>query len=244
MQSQSAEITVNSAVVAGSLAAIALLLNGISFTGQLIKYILGYDINRFLPLFDVSLELNIPTFFSLLILLFASLLLLIIALLQAKQQKHDVSKWLILSLGFLYIAYDDGFQVHEDLVGMIRPMLWNGNLGVFYYAWIIPVIPMVFILALFFWKFLFRLPSVTRITFVLAAICYLGGSIGFEMIGGYYDELHGGFNSLTYNLISTMEETMEMIGVIIFIYGLLVYLGSNFQTVQFRCGPSIQQQTK
>ena len=199
----------------------------------MLKYRLGYDLNRFLSLFDLSLELNIPTFFSVLLLLFASLLLLLIAILQAKQKKPDVRKWMLLSLGFLYMAYDDGFQVHEDLVGIIRPLLWEGNLGVFYYAWIIPAIPLDLVLALFFKKFLFRLPVVTRNTFIIAAVCYLTGCIGFEMIGGYYDESHGGFNSLSYNMISTVEESLEMAGVIVFIYALLEYLGANRKEIRF-----------
>ena len=231
------EITLNSIVIACSLEAVALLLISISVAGHFIKYIFHYNIDRHLRLFDLSLELNIPTFYSMLLLFFISLLLGIITILQSRQKNSDVTKWTILSIGFLYMAYDEGFQVHEDLVAVIRPLLGDGNLGIFYYAWVIPAMALVFVLALFFSKFLLRLPSVTRTTFLIAATCYLSGCIGFELVGGYYDELHGGFNSLTYNLISTIEESLEMTGLIIFIYALLEYLAANNENVTFRVQP-------
>jgi len=227
-------LSVNSWRITCSLAVVALLLISISAGGQFLKYLLGFNLGSFLSLFDLSLELNIPTFFSLLLLLSASFLLLIVTLLHTKQNSPDVRKWLVLALGFLYMAYDDGFHVHEDLVGIIRPLLWEGNLGIFYYAWIIPAIPMIFFLALYYRTFLFRLPPQIRNIFIIAAVTYLTGCIGFEMIGGYYDESHGGFDSLTYNLISTGEESLEMAGIIIFIHGLLEYLGANFGEVRFQ----------
>lgn len=230
-------IKVSPFAVACSLQTVALLLISISVTGQFIKYIFHYNIDRHLRLFDLSLELNIPTFFSMLLLFFISLLLMVVTILQSRQKNPDVTKWTVLSLGFLYMTYDEGFQVHEDLVAVIRPLLWEGNLGIFYYAWVIPAMILVFILGLFFLKFLLRLPTVTRISFIIAATCYLSGCIGFELIGGYYDELHGGFNSLTYNLISTIEESLEMTGLIIFIYALLEYLAANSKEVTFRVQP-------
>lgn len=236
------QIPIHALLIACSLQTVALLLIAISIVQQFGKYKLNYHHDRLLSLFDLSLEMNIPTFYSVLLLLFASFLLLLITLLQAKQKSPYVTKWATLSLGFLYMAYDDGFQVHEDLVGIIRPHLWEGNLGPFYYAWVLPALVLVIILALFFRKFLLHLPSATRNTFVLAAICYLGGCLGFEMLGGYYDESHGGFNSLTYNLISSIEEGMEMTGVILFIYALLQYLAAGWGVISFQFSkPNVMQ---
>ena len=48
-----------------------------------------------------------------------------------------------------------------------------------------------------------------------------GGAIGVELIGGRYLELHG-VENLTYAMITTVEESLEMAGVIIFIWALLV----------------------
>jgi hypothetical protein len=232
----------NSLAIARVLVTIAFFLIFVSVGGQLTKLFMGYEFNRFLRLFDLSLEQNIPTFFSVLLMIFASLLLSIIALLQGKKKYPDVSKWAILSFGFLLMAYDEGFQVHEDLVGFVRPLLGEGDLGIFYYAWVVPALPFVFFLALFFCKFLYRLPVKTRLNFLMAATLFLAGCIGFEMIGGHYDELYGhgrydplyGYENFTYNMISTVEESLEMAGLIFFIYALLVYIEENYQQVHFR----------
>ena len=144
-----------------------------------------------------------------------------------------MSKWTILSFGFLYMAYDEAFLVHELLIVPVRTLLGNSNLGVFYYAWVIPGIALVFVLALFFLRFLLRLPATTMFTVLLAATLYIGGCIGFDLIGGSYAESHGSKN-LTYNMITTIEEGLEMAGLIVFIYALLVYIADTYKEVRFR----------
>jgi hypothetical protein len=59
------------------------------------------------------------------------------------------------------------------------------------------------------------------------------GGIGCELIGGWFAELHGTAN-LTYATITTVEESLEMAGVIIFIWALLVYIADNYKEVRFR----------
>jgi len=34
-------------------------------------------------------------------------------------------------IGFLVMAYDEGFQVNKELVGVVRPLLGDGNLSFF-----------------------------------------------------------------------------------------------------------------
>ena len=49
-----------------------------------------------------------------------------------------------------------------------------------------------------------------------------------EMIGSYWTDLEGQQN-LIYALMATLEEVMEMIGIIVFIYGLLSYNGNHWR---------------
>ncbi len=67
----------------------------------------------------------------------------------------------------------------------------------------------------------------------MAATLYVGGAIGFELIGGRYSELHGAQN-LTYSMIATTEESLEMAGVIFFIRALLVYIAEKKKEVRIR----------
>jgi hypothetical protein len=69
-----------------------------------------------------------------------------------------------------------------------------------------------------------------------------GGTLGFELVGGRYAELHGSQN-LTYSMIATVEERFEMAGVIIFIWGQLTYIAENHREVRFRFDGSHREGT-
>lgn len=228
------EISLNPSSIARVLGAVAFLLVLASIGGQLTVYLTGHDhVFGLVALFYVDLEQNIPTFFSMFLLLFAALLLAVITVLKSNGMASHVSHWAILSFGFLFMAVDEAVSLHERLVEPIRRLLSNGNLGVFYFAWVLPGIALVLVLAPFFLRFLLHLPTKMRVTFLMASTLYLGGAIGFELIGGRYVELHGSSN-LTYSMIATVEESLEMAGVIIFIWGLLVYIADNHKEVRFR----------
>lgn len=92
------QISINPIKVARLLGATALFLVFASIGGQLAKYFFGFAVNKHLRIFDLSLEMNIPTFFSILLLISAGLLLAVVAVLSCKQKNPDASKWTILSL--------------------------------------------------------------------------------------------------------------------------------------------------
>jgi hypothetical protein len=134
-------------------------------------------------------------------------------------------------LGFLYLAYDETFAVHERLIPVFRLLLGDRTLGMFYFAWIIPGIAIVFVLGAIFFNFLLRLPTKVRRRFLMAGALYIGGAIGFEMIGGRYREAHG--YDLAYAMITTIEERLEMGGVIVFIWALLRYCADTEVRLRF-----------
>ena len=74
-----------------------------------------------------------------------------------------------------------------------------------------------------YWQFSQHLPHQSRKHFFLAAFLYVGGALIMEMIGSHIAEAEGQQN-LLYAMTATLEEIMEMMGVIVFIYGLLCYL--------------------
>lgn len=227
-------ISLNPSSIARILGAVAFFLVLASVAGQLTVYLTGHEqVYGLVRLFNVDTELNLPAFFSTFILVFAALLLAVITVLEKKRMTAHISHWAVLTFGFLLMAVDEAVSLHEMLVEPTRKLLGDDNLGAFYFAWVIPGIVIVLVLALYFLKFLLHLPAKTRFTFLLAAIIYLGGAISFELIGGRYAELHGSHN-LTYNMFATIEESLEMAGVIIFIRALLIYIASNFKEVHFR----------
>ena len=57
---------------------------------------------------------------------------------------------------------------------------------------------------------------------VIAGLVFVSGAIGFDVLGHRQWELHGRSN-LPYVILYTVEEFLEMLGVIIFIYALTTY---------------------
>lgn len=228
------QISLNPLSIARTLGVVAFLLVLTSIGLQLIATWTGHtSLYGIVRIFNVDNECNIPTFFSTLLLLFAALLLVIITVVEKNRTASHVLYWTTLSIVFFCMAIDETCSFHERLCRLTVKLLGDVNHGIFYFAWVIPGMALVLVLALFFLRFLLHLPPKTRRAFLMAAILYLGGAIGFELIGGRYVELHRSGN-LTYTMIATVEESLEMAGVIVFIWALLVYIAGNYKEVRFK----------
>ena len=137
------QISFNSATIVRLLIAIALLLLLASSGGQFLRFSFGEDnifLRKLILLFHFDHEGNIPTYFSVLLLLLAAVLLALIAELNRKHMRPHASKWATLSWGFLYIAFDEAFQIHEKLIWPFQRLIGEDNLGIFYFAWVIPAV--------------------------------------------------------------------------------------------------------
>jgi hypothetical protein len=194
------------------------------------------EIMRAVRFFDLDGEQNLPAFFSQGLLLIAALLLSVVASLKAKTADPQRSKWMLLAIGFLALAYDEICSVHERFIEPTRAILGWEQPGYFTFAWVIPGIVLVAVVGVFFSKFLWQLPVKTRREFCVAASLYLGGAIGIELLAGRFVELHG-VDTLAYSSLVALEEGLEMAGVIFFIRALLGYLAENHGAIQFQiCG--------
>ncbi len=207
------------AIVLGSIAGLLVLANVVILTAD---YYTGYTsvvIHKLVKLFNLDLESNVPTFFSVLILFTASLLLALITANTRIRKGSHALEWAVLTLGFLFMAFDEMASVHERLIEPMRSLLGVDALGMLYYAWVVPAFALVAFLGVGFLRFLIDLPSKTRWLFMIAASMYLGGALGFELLEGVV-----GDGTLPYNIFVCVEESLEMGGVIVFIWALLGYL--------------------
>jgi hypothetical protein len=186
-------------------------------------------------LFYLDEEQNIPSFFSSCLLLFAALLLSIITSLEKNRAPSSIAiRWKILSVGLFLMATDEIVSLHEKLVGLRRVLfnlLGNDTFRILSVTWVIPAIPIIVFFIVFFRGFLLQLPPITRHTFLLAAIIYLGGCVGVELLGVYCVSTYGTQSFIWYTLV-TIEESLEMLGVIVFIQGLLKYIAFNYKQIQ------------
>ncbi|HEX2964419.1 MAG TPA: hypothetical protein VHO84_01465, partial [Syntrophorhabdaceae bacterium] len=208
-------ISLNPTSMLRLLGGIALLLLVANIAGLVIFYMTPftglYSVSWF---FIFDNEQNVPTFFSALLLLIASSILAIITTIERRRNASQVVYWAFLSIGFLLMGFDELFCLHERLMKPMNRLLGSDNLGFFHFSWVIPAMFLIAVLAGFYTKFVFSLHSKTRFTFRTAGIIYIGGCIGFELVGGKCAELHGGL-SLSYNISAIVEELMEMAGVIL-----------------------------
>ena len=110
--------------------------------------------------------------------------------------------------------------------GVCTDLSVTGELpAVFRYAWVLPYGAAVIVGSLLGLRFFLRLPRPTQRRFLLAAALYLGGAIGFEMIGGAYVAGQTAFQRTSaYILIFTVEELLEMAGLIMFLNALMRHL--------------------
>ena len=226
------QITLKPHAIQNVLARFAVFFIIASFVGQLLRIFTGHQrVYGFVSMFNLDKEYNFTSYFSMFILLSASMLLTLIVVLEKKRLGNFISNWVTLALGFLYISIDEIISLHEHLIIPLRKLLGT-HAGVFYYAWIIPGITIIIILALYFYKFLLHLSRKARLTFCISGLIYITGAIGMEMLGGSHDEIYGTAD-ITYLCFVTIEESLEIFGVIIFIGGLLDYLADNFTEVVF-----------
>jgi len=195
----------------------------ISFLSEMTVYFLPGtpSENYFVKVFSVDSERNIPTAYSVLALLFSSLLLGTIAHaknLESCRYKHH---WKILSFIFLYLSLDEAGELHEKLINPLRSLL-NAT-GFLYFTWVVPVGILVVIFLFSYTKFLFHLPVSTRKLFVAASALYIGGALWMELVGAYQASTAGEDNIL-YQIIVTVEESLEMLGIVVFIHALMSYI--------------------
>ena len=224
-------ISIDPFSIARALGTVAFLLVIASIAGQMAKHLSDQpDLYNFVWFFYLDYENNLPSVYSFLLLLATGLLLAVIALLERVNSGSIKWQWILLSLGFFFMAADEVLSFHERLNLPVRRLLGTEHYGVFYYAWVIPAIFVTLIAAALLSKFVTRLPAKTRFHVIISAILFLGGAIGLELVGGRYAELHGDDN-LTYSMIVALEESLEMAGVITLIWALLSYMGNRYKEV-------------
>ncbi len=198
-------------------------------------YGFGHDTLRGLVrLFNIDEEHNIPTYYSSMVLLVCSGLALALAAADKKAGGRDHRYWGGMS-GLLFLTSVDEFaQLHEYVNGIIRGP--SGADRPFYESWVLPYAVLVLIMALLYIRFVLRLPSDTRRLMVLAGAMYVGGSLGFELIGGLYLHTHGWNMGLAYDLLTTGEEALEMGAGTVLVYALASYGEKYADNLNLRIG--------
>ena len=221
-QKTSLSLSISAIAIVRLLGIIGLYLVIASTMGQLYQRFISQErFRRLVDLLYVDAEKNIPTAYSFLILVICSILLAIIAFVHNRNRDRYAKHWQGLSILFLALAMDEFCSFHELASHVTRNSLKTN--GIFYFAWVIPGMAFLSVFVLAYLKFTLSLPRKTRLGFIVSGAVFVLGAIGMELIGGYFFQFYGRDN-LIYIVIATVEEMLEMSGIIIFIYNLLEYM--------------------
>lgn len=176
--------------------------------------------------FDLDNEASIPTWFSQILLFISSALLSVIAAHQKKTRGRFVRHWWWLAGIFAYLSIDEGAMIHEMLIDPVKHVL-NISSGFLGFAWVIPFGILLIVLAISFITFIKNLPKQYKFWFILSGLTYVLGALGMEMIGSAVLKLE--LSKYYYLSIVCIEESLEMTGIIIFIFALLSFIKETFR---------------
>jgi uncharacterized integral membrane protein len=154
------------------------------------------------------------------LLLFCSAVLGIIASSKKRLREPYARHWIFLSIGFLVMSVDETAQFHEALGAKLRTAFDTS--GFLMFAWVVPAAAFIAFLAVAYRGFLLELPVMTRRLFILAGAVYVGGAVGLEMLEGKYVSWSASWPA-GWILLTTVQETFEIVGLIVFLYALVNY---------------------
>ena len=172
---------------------------------------------------DVNAEASIPTWYAAVALFAVSVMLGVIATAARRQGRPYALQWALLAIGFAFLSLEEIIGVHSQVTKVLRrladatdgPWLLIG-LG------LIGIVGLVVAVALF-GRWFVALPRRWRTWFAIGGLVYMAGVLGSDAIGDYIASTFGG-TSLLYIVVLTIEEALEMTGVLIFIVLLLEYI--------------------
>ena len=231
------KITISPKKVVRTLLLTVLFLSVCFIIGQISRHVFGHgSLKGFVPLFDLNQEANIPTWYSSLVLFFCSVLLFVVASLIKNSNGEYVTHWRLLALVFLCLSIDEACGIHEMATVPLRDALQVS--GLLHHTWIIVGLGFMIVFLVVFIPFLMHLPKRTFYLFVLAGFIFVSGAIGIESIGGNYlgrAEQVGANDSvaweiepdLLYSGIYFVEELLEMLGIVLFVYSVLDYANTH-----------------
>ncbi len=226
----SQKVTLEPAPLVRGLAVIAIGLVVASLAVQVWGYLLPVEhYHGVVQMFDLDAEVNLPTYFSSLLLGLAAFFSVVIgSVVRAREDRWGLH-WSGLAAVFLYLSIDEALQLHERVIEPVRLALGLG--GWLYFAWIVPASVLLLVFLLVYARFFRSQPPSLRRGLLWAGLLYVGGAIGFELVGGRHFELFGP-NNLGYVAITTLEEGLELAGTVVLIHALTQYL--------IRLGPTFE----
>lgn len=179
------------------------------------------------PLFNFDTESNFPTLFNGLLLAMASFLAFSISrCLKARGGSDLTFSWKAAGFVLAFMCLDELCHIHESIGWILMTRVETE--GAIDWPWVIPYGILALAVAGFFMRFFFKLQPKYRAYLAIAGGLYVGAAIGLEMmeamhLEGVNDAGEEGQYSLGFAILYSIEESLEMIAVMIAISGFMAY---------------------
>lgn len=186
---------------------------------QYLRWELGFQqYTPYFTRFDLDQEMSVPTWFSQFLFLFSAILLFVVRSLPRELEAKRTKYWTFLACLFVYFSIDDVAMIHEQFNDPVRALVENipfaNQLDT---PWVLLALVLLIPLGLYLIRFLRSIDKRTCGQLMLAGTVFLLGAIGVELISTNF----GGFE---YKMIVALEETLENLGLVLFIRTLLLYI--------------------
>lgn len=232
---QSADLRVSSSAITRFFLGIIVALTIAHLVANAVVHFVNSErLNResdVIQIFDFDFERNFPTWYQGMTLALCGLILILIGVGHRQRGNGRFGFfWFLLGAIFAGLSVDELSSIHEQ---SIVPMqnLFEISGGPLLFAWVIPAIVLLILLVIILIPFLRELPRATLNQFIVAGAVYVGGAVGMEMAGGVYvgDEFKG--DTFAWLVMTTIEELLEMFGILLFIRALMRYIGSTWDSL-------------
>jgi hypothetical protein len=185
---------------------------------QTIRFSQDID-TKIIDLFNVNMELSIPTWYSGILLFACALTSYVISKIDLNIRNKPF--WRFIAFTFVFLSIDELAEVHEKIGHYLGYVIETS--GIFHFKWVLVYVPILIILGLVFIKFFRRVDRKLFRYMFLSAVVFIAGAVGFEMISAGWADIHGQEN-MVFMAVSAIEEFFEMLGASIFIYATLDYI--------------------
>ncbi len=197
-----------------------LLIAGIISAAVRIKAAGGYWLYVFMK-FDLDGNWNMVVWFSSLTLLLAAALAWWIGKATHASGGSRVRHWYWLAVILTLMAVDAAIDLHGLLNYPMRTYVVSSN--TLFFAWVIPGLFFVIVVVAIYLKMVLALPRPVMRRVLTAGAVFVAGAVGMEVASGmslsYFID-----QPWVYQACASLEEVMEMIGVVILIDGFLLHL--------------------
>ena len=202
------------------LSAAVVVIAGLALFAVLIKFVLPEGTipgdKTLTRQFILDNENNIPTWYSSALFLVGAALASVLASFDSDRRRG----WMGLGIIFLLLSIDETASFHESANSTLR-QAWDLH-GVLRFAWVIPASAALMAFLAGYARFVLALPSDSRRRLIGAGVVYVTGALGGDLVGGWYWDTYGG-DTVGYGLITTVEELLEMIGLVLLVYALMTH---------------------